>query len=57
MQGSIQVQLKAGRGPITALTCELGSCDTASSKVTKSSGVFVTLEESRIRTGPLHTGR
>lgn len=56
MQDSIQVHLKAGRGPITVLTCELGSCDTASSEPTKSSGVFVTLEESRVRTSPLYTG-
>lgn len=48
MQDSIQVHLKAGKGPITVLTCDIGAGE--------KSGCFLTLEESRIRTAALHTG-
>uniref|UniRef100_A0A3B5B4A6 Transcription factor E2F6-like n=1 Tax=Stegastes partitus TaxID=144197 RepID=A0A3B5B4A6_9TELE len=48
---SIQVHLKARKGPIMAMTCEVGSGD----PVEKSSS-FLTLEESRIRTATLDTG-
>nr|XP_033504423.1 transcription factor E2F2-like [Epinephelus lanceolatus] len=44
----IQMHLKAGRTPITVLTCELGSAER--------SGSFLTLEESRVRTTTLCTG-
>ncbi|XP_008289545.1 transcription factor E2F6-like [Stegastes partitus] len=47
---SIQVHLKARKGPIMAMTCEVGSGD----PVEKSSS-FLTLEESRIRTATLDT--
>lgn len=56
MQDSIQIHLKAGRGPITVVTCEVGSGDAATSDPEDRSGSFLTLEESRIRTATLHTG-
>ncbi|XP_056261147.1 transcription factor E2F6-like [Seriola aureovittata] len=53
---SIQVNLKAGKGPIMVMTCEVGSGDTATSDPGETrSGFFLTLEESRIRTNTLHT--
>uniref|UniRef100_A0A1A7WEW8 E2F transcription factor 6 n=1 Tax=Iconisemion striatum TaxID=60296 RepID=A0A1A7WEW8_9TELE len=45
-QTSIQVHLKGGSGPITVKTCDIRSGD--------QTGSFVTLEESQIKTGPLH---
>ncbi|XP_051264775.1 transcription factor E2F6-like [Dicentrarchus labrax] len=49
----IQVSLKAGRGPITVVTCEMGSGDAVTSDLGEKSSFFLTLEESRIST--LHT--
>ncbi|XP_035533988.1 transcription factor E2F3-like isoform X2 [Morone saxatilis] len=46
----IQVSLKAGRGPITVVTCEMGSGDTVTSDPAEKSSFFLTLEESRIST-------
>lgn len=55
-EDSIQIKLKAGKGPITVVMCEMevpgnpqgpGSHDAM--------GCFVTLEESRIKTDPLQT--
>uniref|UniRef100_A0A3B4TA49 E2F transcription factor 6 n=1 Tax=Seriola dumerili TaxID=41447 RepID=A0A3B4TA49_SERDU len=55
---SIQVNLKAGKGPIMVVTCEVGSGDAATSDPGETrSGFFLTLEESRIRTNTLHTGK
>lgn len=45
LQDSILVHLKASQGPISVLTCDLGSGD-----VTETNGCFATLEGSRIRT-------
>ncbi|XP_070843270.1 transcription factor E2F6 [Chaetodon trifascialis] len=45
-EDSIQVHLKAGRGPIMVLTCDVG---------TEQNGCFLTLEESRITTATLPT--
>ncbi|KAM9840681.1 transcription factor E2F6 [Aulostomus maculatus] len=49
-EDSIQIHLKGERGPIMVLTCDI---ETAGEK----SSCFVTLEESRIRTSTLKTGR
>nr|XP_046228950.1 transcription factor E2F6 [Scatophagus argus] len=46
-EDSIQVHLKAGNGPIVALTSDIGSAD--------KSGCFLTLEDSGITTTTLHT--
>lgn len=50
-EDSIQVHLKGGKGPIAVLTCDVGTGDATAEK----SGCFLTLEESRIATGALHT--
>lgn len=49
-QDSIKVHLKGGKGPITVLTCEIGT------EGGEKGGCFLTLEESRVNTAPLHTG-
>lgn len=49
-QDSIQVHLKAERGPVVVLTCDVGTGEDDNS-------CFLTLEESRIRTTELHTGQ
>uniref|UniRef100_A0A8C9XIX9 THAP-type domain-containing protein n=1 Tax=Sander lucioperca TaxID=283035 RepID=A0A8C9XIX9_SANLU len=55
-EGSIQVHLKAERGPITVLTCETETGNAATSDSGQKSGVFfLPLEESRVRTSTLHT--
>ncbi|XP_044024086.1 uncharacterized protein LOC122862640 [Siniperca chuatsi] len=54
-EDSIQVHLKAGRGPIMVVTCEVGSGHTTTSDPGKRSGFFLTLEESRIGATTLHT--
>lgn len=56
MQDSIQVHLKAGKGPIVVMACEVGSGDAVTSDPGERSGFFLTLEESRIRTSALRTG-
>lgn len=48
VQDSIQVHLKAVKGPITVVACDVGEAGT--------SGCFVTLEESRIKTRALQRG-
>lgn len=55
-EDSIQVHLKGGRGPIRVVTCEMSRPgDAATSDPSEPSRRFITLEESRITTGPLHT--
>lgn len=49
-QDNIQVHLKAGRGPIVVLTCDIGDA------TGEMSSCFLPLEESRIKTMTLHTG-
>nr|XP_046229546.1 transcription factor E2F1-like [Scatophagus argus] len=51
-EDSVQVHLKAGRGPIMVVTCEVGSACT----VTSDPAFFLSLEKSRIRTTALQTG-
>ncbi|XP_059213216.1 transcription factor E2F6 isoform X2 [Centropristis striata] len=46
-EDSIQVHLIGGRGPITVLTCDVGTRE--------QSECFLTLEESRLKTDTLHT--
>lgn len=46
-EDSIRVHLKGGQGPILVLTCDVGPGEPSSS--------FTALQESRIRTGTLHT--
>ncbi|KAM4522171.1 transcription factor E2F6 [Odontesthes bonariensis] len=46
-EDSIQVHLKGSMGPITVVTCDIGTAETSS--------CFLTLEESRIETAVLHT--
>uniref|UniRef100_A0A665VUD8 Si:ch211-195d17.2 n=1 Tax=Echeneis naucrates TaxID=173247 RepID=A0A665VUD8_ECHNA len=56
-EDSIQVNLKAGKGPIMVVTCEVGSEGAVTSDPGESRrGFFLTLDESRIRTTTLHTG-
>ncbi|KAF1376976.1 hypothetical protein PFLUV_G00217090 [Perca fluviatilis] len=50
-EDNIQIHLKGGKGPITVMTCDIG---TGGAAVEKSS-CFLTLEESRIKTATLHT--
>lgn len=52
LQDSIQVHLKAVKGPIKVLTSDMDSGNVYGGK----SSCFVSLEESRIKTTPLHTG-
>lgn len=54
-EDSIQVHLKAGKGPIVVMACEVGSGDAVTSDPGEKSGFFLTLEESRIRTSALRT--
>ncbi|XP_029351640.1 transcription factor E2F6 [Echeneis naucrates] len=55
-EDSIQVNLKAGKGPIMVVTCEVGSEGAVTSDPGESRrGFFLTLDESRIRTTTLHT--
>ncbi|XP_071323545.1 transcription factor E2F3 [Trachinotus anak] len=55
-EDSIQVNLKAGKGPIMVVTCEVGSGDAMTSEPGEvRSGFFLTLEESQIKTTTLHT--
>ncbi|XP_039980366.1 transcription factor E2F3-like [Xiphias gladius] len=55
-EDSIQVHLKAGKGPIMVVTCEVESGDAVTSDPGETGrGFFLTLEESRIRTTALHT--
>lgn len=54
LQESIKVHLKGGKGPIMVLTCDIGSLDAVNGE---KSGCFVALEESRIKTSTLHTGK
>ncbi|XP_069371670.1 transcription factor E2F6-like isoform X2 [Paralichthys olivaceus] len=55
-EDSIQVHLKAGKGPITVVTREMGSMDAMTSDLGRTgSGFFLTLEESRVRTSTLNT--
>lgn len=49
-QDSIQVHLKAEQGPILVLACDVGAGEETYS-------CFLTLEESRIQTAELDTGR
>ncbi|XP_060947594.1 transcription factor E2F6-like [Limanda limanda] len=54
-EDSIQVHLKAGKGPITVVTREMESMDAMTSDPGRTgSGFFLTLEESRVRTSTLH---
>uniref|UniRef100_A0A4W6EQ17 E2F/DP family winged-helix DNA-binding domain-containing protein n=1 Tax=Lates calcarifer TaxID=8187 RepID=A0A4W6EQ17_LATCA len=56
-EDSIQVHLKAGKGPIMVLTCEVGSGDAATSDPGETGGGgFLSMEESRIKTTTLHSG-
>lgn len=48
-EDSIQVHLKAGRGPIMVMSCEVGSGDAVTSDPGETSSSFTSLEESRIR--------
>lgn len=50
-EDSIQVHLKGGKGAITMMTCDIG---TGEAVTEETSGCFVTLEESRIKTTTLH---
>lgn len=50
MQDSIQIHLKGSNGPITVLTCDMGT------EEGQKSSCFLTLEESPIKTAALHTG-
>ncbi|KAM6915086.1 transcription factor E2F6 [Xenentodon cancila] len=52
-EDSIQVHLKACKGPIVVMTCDIGTRDVTG----EPSGCFSTLEESRIRTTSFHTGK
>lgn len=53
-QDNIQISLKAGKGPIMVVTCEVGSGATGETK----GGFFKPLEESRIKIKTtLPTGR
>lgn len=52
-QDNIQISLKAGKGPIMVVTCEVGSGATGEPK----GDFFEPLEESRIKMTTLHTGR
>ncbi|KAG7235295.1 hypothetical protein INR49_002785 [Caranx melampygus] len=55
-EDNIQINLKAGKGPIMVVTCEVGSGDAVASATGETKGgFFVTLEESRIKTTALHT--
>ncbi|GAA6231659.1 transcription factor E2F6-like [Lates japonicus] len=55
-EDSIQVHLKAGKGPIMVLTCEVGSGDaTTSDPGETGGGFFLSMEESRIKTTTLHS--
>ncbi|XP_034436584.1 transcription factor E2F2-like [Hippoglossus hippoglossus] len=55
-EDSIQVHLKAGKGPITVVTREMGSLDAMTSDPGRTgSGFFLMLEESRVRTSSLNT--
>lgn len=54
LQESITVHLKGGRGPIMVLTCDIGSSDPVNGE---KSGCFVAVEESRMKTSTLHTGK
>ncbi|KAG7466660.1 transcription factor E2F6-like [Solea senegalensis] len=52
---SVQIHLKAGRGPIMIMTCEVGSGEAVTFDPGQTgSGFFLTLEESRVRTTSLH---
>ncbi|XP_070782247.1 transcription factor E2F6-like isoform X2 [Enoplosus armatus] len=51
-EDSVQVHLKAGRGPIMVVTCEVESGDAATSDPRENSSFFLPLEESRIRRSP-----
>ncbi|KAI3364608.1 hypothetical protein L3Q82_011383 [Scortum barcoo] len=51
-EDSIQVHLKGGKGPITVLACDVGAGGDVSGET---SGCFLSLEESRIKTTELHT--
>lgn len=51
-EDSIQVHLKGGRGPIRVVACDM---ETEEVRSGERSGCFVTLEESQIKTAPLHT--
>ncbi|XP_054618393.1 transcription factor E2F2 [Dunckerocampus dactyliophorus] len=52
-EDNIKIHLKSSRGPITVLTCDIG---TGGVRVKEEmSGCFMTLEESRIQTQTLHT--
>lgn len=55
-EDNIQINLKAGKGPIMVVTCEVGSGDAVTSATDETKGgFFLTLEESRIKTTTLHT--
>lgn len=47
------MHLKGGKGPITVVTCDIGTRDVTEEKC----GCLLTLEESRIKTAVLHRGR
>ncbi|XP_047243106.1 transcription factor E2F6 isoform X2 [Girardinichthys multiradiatus] len=51
-EDSIQIHLKGGAGPILVMTCDIGT--EGGSRET--SGCFLSLEDSRIKTAELHTG-
>lgn len=51
-ENSIQVHLKAERGPIMVLTCDIGAGEAVSEE--EKSSCFLTLEESRITRTTLH---
>ncbi|KAG7466658.1 transcription factor E2F6-like [Solea senegalensis] len=54
-EDSVQIHLKAGRGPIMIMTCEVGSGEAVTFDPGQTgSGFFLTLEESRVRTTSLH---
>uniref|UniRef100_A0A669F4U2 Transcription factor E2F6 n=1 Tax=Oreochromis niloticus TaxID=8128 RepID=A0A669F4U2_ORENI len=50
----VELRLKAVKGPILVMTCEVGSDDAVTSDPTQRITSFLTLNESRIRTTALH---
>lgn len=50
----VELRLKAVKGPILVMTCEVGSDDAVTSDRTQRITSFLTLNESRIRTTALH---